>query len=130
MALKAARNYLVVAIAVASVGAIYEHFSHGVFSYFMLYAFAFPLVLGALPNLLSGMRERKALPSPEARKIWAAGIATMTVGFLFRGALEIYGTDNPLDRVYWIVGGLLLGTGLCLFLRDRWRGSHKSPYTL
>jgi hypothetical protein len=107
--LKAARNYLLVSIFCAFFGAAYEIFSHGVYSYFMLYAFAFPLALGTLPEILRGLRG--AEPSPISAQLWGAGVATLTVGSIFRGILDIYGTSSPLSVVYWIVGGLLLLSG-------------------
>ena len=107
--LKAARNYLVVSIFCAFFGAVYEIFSHGVYSYFMLYAFGFPLALGTLPEILRGLRG--AEPSPISARLRGAGVATLTVGSIFRGILDIYGTSSPLSIVYWIVGGLLLLSG-------------------
>ena len=105
-ALKSARNYLYAAIFCAFFGAVYERFGHGVYSYFMLYAFAFPLTLGALPAILYGLRGAAPRVS---RKLWGAGVATLTVGSLFRGVLDIYGTSSALTRVYWVAGvGLLL----------------------
>lgn len=44
--------YLAVTLVCAAFGAVYEIFSHGVYSYFMLYAFAFPLCGGVLPCFL------------------------------------------------------------------------------
>ena len=111
-ALKSARNYLYAAIFCAFFGAVYEYFGHGVYSYFMLYAFAFPLLLGALPAILYALRDSTPRVS---RKLWGAGVATLTVGALFRGVLDIYGTTNALGRVYWFAGaGLLV---LAAFLR-------------
>ena len=107
-ALKSARNYLFAAIFCAFFGAVYELFSHGVYSYFMLYAFAFPLLLGAAPSVLYGLRGASPRVS---RKLWGAGVATLTVGSLFRGVLDIYGTSSGLARVYWIVGAVLLLAG-------------------
>ena len=105
-ALKSARNYLYAAIFCAFFGAVYERFGHGVYSYFMLYAFAFPLTLGALPAILYGLRGAAPRVS---RKLWGAGVATLTVGSLFRGVLDNYGTSSALTRVYWVAGvGLLL----------------------
>ncbi|MBQ6205730.1 MAG: hypothetical protein IJK52_01465 [Oscillospiraceae bacterium] len=104
-ALKSARNYLYAAIFCAFFGAVYERFGHGVYSYFMLYAFAFPLTLGALPAILCGLR---GVAPSVSRKLWGAGVAALTVGALFRGVLDIYGTSSALTRVYWVVGvGLL-----------------------
>ena len=83
-------------------GAVYELFSHGVYSYGMLYAFVFPLVLGVLPLLLLTMLR--------------APIATLTVGSIVSGTLEIYGTTNPLTLVYWIAGGALTVLGAAVYL--------------
>ena len=41
--------YLLAAVCCAAFGAIYECFSHGVYSYYMTYAFMIPLLAGALP---------------------------------------------------------------------------------
>ena len=98
--------YLAAALFAALFGGIYEQFSHGVYSNFMIYAFAFPLAGGTLPCLLTGEGARKAHPA--AGNLWGAGIAALTVGSLFRGALDIYGTTSPLTGVYWVAGGLLL----------------------
>ena len=91
-------------------GAVYEAFSHGVYSYAMLYAFAFPLVLGVLPLYLIGIF-RAAYPPKALRSLWHAGIATLTVGSIVEGILEIYGTTNPLTAVYWLLGGALVLLG-------------------
>ena len=112
--LKAARNYLLASLFCAFFGAIYEAFSHGVYSYFMVYAFAFPLTLGTLPEILCGLRG--AEPPPIPARLWGAGVATLTVGSIFRGILDIYGTSSPLSLVYWIVGGLLALSGAGLLL--------------
>ena len=52
--LKIARNYAIVTLICLVVGVVYEIFSHGVWSVFMIGAFAVPLVLGVIPNLLIG----------------------------------------------------------------------------
>jgi len=96
-------------------GAVYELFSHGVYSYGMIYAFAFPLVLGVLPLLLITML-RAPYPNRFARSAYHAGIAALTVGSLVSGALEIYGTTNPLTLVYWIAGGTLTAAGAAAYL--------------
>ena len=95
-------------------GAVYEVFSHGVYSYCMLYAFAFPLVLGVLPLYLVGTRPAP-LPKRVCLGLYHAGIATLTVGSLILGALEIYGTTSPLIVVYWIAGAALTLLGGLLF---------------
>ena len=106
---------LIAALVCALFGAVYERFSHGVYSYWMLYAFAFPLVLGVLPLYLVEAL-RAPLPGSLRWGLYHAGIATLTVGSLISGALEIYGTSNPLTFVYWIVGEGLTLLGVLLFL--------------
>ena len=43
------RNYAAVSAFMLLFGAVYEYFSHGVFSAFMVYAFLIPLLGGYLP---------------------------------------------------------------------------------
>ena len=113
-------GYLLVTIFTALFGAVYELFSHGVYAYGMLYAFAFPLLGGVLPCLLQ-KRQGVRLPSDTALQLWHFGISALTVGSLFSGALEIYGTNSRLTAVYWLAGGacLLLSVLTALFLPDR-----------
>ena len=96
-------------------GAVYELFSHGVRSCFMICAFAFPLLLGAIPFFL--LRKRgKSFPGRAADLIHA-GVAALTAGSILQGVLEIYGTSNPLTAVYWTAGGVLVSAGWLLTLR-------------
>lgn len=117
-ALRTTFVYLAVTVLCALFGAVYELFSHGVFSYFMIYAFAIPLVLGALPSLV---RALKALPAPCKRAVnaWNSGVAALTVGCIFQGALEIYGTTNQLAIAYPVVAVVLLMAGIAFHVHDR-----------
>lgn len=112
---------LVAALFSALFGAVYELFGHGVYSYGMLYAFAPPLVLGVLPFMLIEMLHAP-YPNRFARCAYHAGIATLTVGSLVSGALEIYGTTNPLTLVYWIAGGALVALGTATYLVSLFSG--------
>ncbi len=102
---------LIAALFCALFGAVYEVFGHGVYSYGMLYAFAFPLALGVLPLYLIDVLHAP-YPNKTLRSVWHAGIATLTVGSIVTGVLEIYGTTNPLTLVYWILGGVAVLTGI------------------
>lgn len=108
--------YLVISIFVALFGGIYETFSHGVYSYYMLYAFAFPLVGGVLPALTFSLAENRRGPSPAARILYHCGIATFTVGSIVKGVLEIYGTTNVLAGVYFPTAGILVAAGIAIHL--------------
>ncbi len=110
---KTAFVYAAVTAAVAGFGGVYEIFSHGVWSAWMVYAFAFPLVLGLLPNAWRAMVGR-ALPCRWAMRLHHAGVATFTVGSIMQGVMAIYGTTNRLILVYWVVGTLLIAGGLLM----------------
>lgn len=110
--------FLCISIFTALFGAVYELFGHGIYSYFMLYAFAFPLVLGVLPYVFCLVRKVKKC-SRLGIRFWNAGIITLTVGSLFQGVLEIYGTTNKLAIVYQIAGILFLLGGIILPLLFR-----------
>ena len=119
--LKTAFTYLLISIFVAFFGGIYEVFSHGVYSNFMLYAFAFPLIGGCLPFFALGMwsyagTENHPIhfkaPNSLTRNLHHSGIATLTIGCVIRGVLDIYGTTNYLSNAYWIIGGGFLVAGI------------------
>lgn len=113
--LKIAYIYLICTVLCAVIGAVYEKFSHEVYSYYMIYAFAIPLVLGAIPFFSIGLFG-KNMPGKFSLNAWNSGIATFTVGSFFKGVLDIYGTTNRLIAVYPIVSVIFVLTGLIAFL--------------
>ena len=104
---------------------IYGIFSHGVSSVFMSYAFLLPLSLIFLPkllNLCTGNRlgngtleteegEKKLFLSSLASFLWKSGVAVLTVGSIYKGVLEIYGTSGTFEWIYLAVGILALVSG-------------------
>jgi hypothetical protein len=106
------------ALFLALFGAVYEHFSHEVYSYYMLYAFALPLGLGALPWCVLALRARRRV-CRGAAQLWDSGVLTLAVGSVARGVLDIYGTTNRLVIVYAPVGAALLLAGIVRALRER-----------
>ncbi|GHV27219.1 hypothetical protein FACS18948_4230 [Clostridia bacterium] len=114
--LKTGFAYVLIAIFCAFFGAIYEAFSHAVYSMYMIYAFAFPLVGGAAVTLLYAAFLHKRILSTLVKQLYNSGIATLTVGSVFAGALEIYGTTNWLVMVYWVVGIGFVAVSLLLFV--------------
>jgi len=109
---KTAFVYLLVSLFFVLFGAVYEIYSHEVYSYYMLYAFAFPLIGGTLVfNILSFLKLQK-YPNAIARNLYHSGIATLTAGSVVHGVLEIYGTTNALSDYYWSVGIVLIVIGV------------------
>ena len=107
---------LVISLALAAAGAVYEFFSHGVYAYGMIYAFMIPLTGVTLFSFLLERSKSRGMPGDLPVLLWHMGLATLTVGSLFGGALEIYGTTSRLLSVYPLVGGILAGAGAVLAL--------------
>ena len=110
--------YLAGSVFLAIFGFIYELFSHEVYSASMIYAFLIPLVGGC--GVFLGLE----IFSPEdwvfpkmPRNLYHCGIMTLSIGSVFRGVLEIYGTTNRLSAVYLIAGGALLAGGILGFIK-------------
>lgn len=115
-ALKTAFVYLLISIFCILFGAVYEIFGHEVYSYFMLYAFVFPLVGGALPFFIIALSNAEEYPGTFGTSLYHSGIATLTIGSILRGVLDIYGTTNRLLKVYWILGPALTIVGVILIM--------------
>ena len=96
---------LISAIWFAFFGAVYERFSHEVYSYYMIYAFAIPLVMGALPYSIMAVKQYQ--PDGLFLHLWNSAVITFTIGSIFKGVLDIYGTTNSLLTVYPIAGLIL-----------------------
>ena len=110
--------YLLVTIFCVGFSAVYEWFSHGVFSYYMLYAFMVPLLGGIVP-FYCVLYFRSKIPEHIARRFHHFGISTLTVGCIFCGMLKIYGTTNRLVILYFIVGGFFLFLGNLMYLLQK-----------
>ena len=106
-------------------GAVYEKFSFGVYSYYMIYAFLLPLILGTIPLLSIAIWDKK-YPDKKALAAWNSGIAVLTVGCIVQGVLAIYGTTNHLMIVYPIAGFILLSAGIILFSCNIFLKSNKT----
>ena len=106
---------IVSALFCALFAAVYESFSFGVYSYFMLFAFVIPLLGCSLPYSIIVFRNKNK-PGIKALRLWNSGIASLTVGSIIQGVIEIYGTTNYLTVIYAISGGILCISGLTVWL--------------
>ena len=107
--------------------AVYECFSHQVYSRAMILAFLYPLLGGFIPATLLMLAKAKLQPGEWTRSLWDAGIASLTLGSLFRGVLEIYGTTSRLSAVLPVLGWTLLALGLLLWVLELRRPEKKAP---
>lgn len=113
---KTALGYMAAALFLGVFGLIYEHFSFGVFSSYMAFAWLFPLAGGALPALALSLYASRPLPGWLPSEIYRTGIATLSMGSIFQGILDIYGTTNHLIRYYWFMGCALILTAGIMYL--------------
>ena len=122
-------KYLAASVIIAAAAAVYGLFSHGVYSYFMIYAFMIPLLGGALPHLYAAMKitdtyaesENETGPAKiiDAKDTQLAIIATLTAGSLLKGVLDIYGTTNRLLIAYPVMASLVLALALAALVKRR-----------
>jgi len=116
LASKTSFIYLLISLFCILFGAVYEKFSHEVYSFYMIYAFVFPLVGGTLFFHILGLVNCKKYPRPFIRNLYHSGIATLTVGSFLQGILDIYGTTNVLINYYWLAGGSFLIIAILTYL--------------
>ena len=115
---RVALRYVIASVACALFALVYAQFSHGVQSPFMMFAFAIPLLGGALPAL--GMHAAKARPAPRvARQAWALSLASLSVASFLRGVFEIAGTNSPYLAVYVMAASVLAIIAVVSLARSR-----------
>ena len=114
------KGFLLASLFFAVFGAIYEFFSHQVYSLFMICAFLIPLVLGFLPFLVLQRKGIRTLPCHIAQ-IYTGGIMSFTLGSVMKGVLDIYGTTSGLIVFYPIAGTVLVLGAFLLALPERIR---------
>ena len=112
-AIKTGMKYFAASVFIAIAAAVYGLFSHGVYSYFMIYAFMIPLLGGALPHLIAAMKGIEI----NARDTQLAIIVTLTVGSVLKGVLDIYGTTNRLLIIYPVAAVLVLAAALAEMIK-------------
>ena len=116
-------KYLLASIVIAAAAAVYGLFSHGVYSYYMTYAFMIPLLGGALPHLIAAMKRAEeqagASDIPAAKDTQLAFVATLTAGSLLKGVLDIYGTTNRLLLVYPAAAAAILAAAAVTAIKNR-----------
>lgn len=108
--------YLIFTIITLGFGYGYEQFSHDVYSVFMIYAFTIPLLLGMLPMFILQIFKVRHLPSRLAINLYNSGLAALTVGCIFKGVLDIFGTTNELIWVYPLFGIIFLLSGVGVYI--------------
>lgn len=112
---RSARRYALAALGCVIFSAVYEYFSHEVYSPWMVGLFLVPLALGAIPMALIACVEVRV--SWLASQLWACTVLTLTLGCCYAGVLEIYGTTSPWLPTYLVASAPL---ALSALLAAKW----------
>ena len=108
--------YLIFTIFTFAFGIIYEQFSHGVYSKYMMYAFTIPL-LGLIASYL--LKRLKRDISKISLDLLDMSIATFTFGSIVKGVLEIYGTSNQYVNLYLYAGIIMAVLSVLSMLKKK-----------
>ena len=110
---KVRRNYLLYSLFLIVLAIIYESFSHGVYSNYMIFSFIIPFIYGYCGSFLISIGGSKL-----GNMFYNLGIITLSIGSVFKGILEIYGTTNKLLYVYIIVGLFMAILGIIIYIHE------------
>ena len=90
--------YLILSLLCLAASLVYEHFSHGVVSIYMLHAWVVPCVAGLIRAIFHRYLNNT---------IYRSGWITLLCYSYMRGVIEIYGTTNKL-LPYFLYAGIVL----------------------
>ena len=114
---KISKIYLGISAFCIVFAAIYEYFSHEVYSAFMIFAFLIQFLGGTVVFYTIKRFATSTMPGELLVSLYNCGIATLTVGSIFQGVLEIYGTTNSLVNVYLVLGNMLIISAVAIYIR-------------
>jgi len=102
---KKAKKYLGIALFMIFAGFVYESFSHGVYSNYILYAFVFTMA-AALFYFAICAAKKKIVLQEKTMDLLAAFVTTISISFVFNGVIDIYGTTSKWSLVYWVLSAV------------------------
>lgn len=111
---KVRKNYLIYSLFLLIFSLIYESFSHGVYSNYMIFSFLIPFIYGYCGSFLITKYASKI-----GNTLYNLGVVTLSVGCVIKGILEIYGTTNRLLYVYIVIGLMLVILGIVIYLHEK-----------
>ncbi|EME8270635.1 hypothetical protein KRC45_000940, partial [Enterococcus faecium] len=93
---------------------IYHHFSHGVTSQALRWVWVIPMLGGAFlfifKKILNTFQNRLAF------NLFNTGLTSYIVGMILKGILEIAGTSSPYIGIYPMIGMIILGISLFIYI--------------
>ena len=118
-ALRRSYRYIFVTLFLIFFSFVYELKGHGVYSNYMLYCFVPSLLLGVVLWFVVGYYFKNISVYSLLPQALDSLVATLTIGMIFRGVLDIYGTTSRLCIVFVIASVLLAVLVLVLFFISR-----------
>ncbi|MBX4192927.1 hypothetical protein, partial [Enterococcus lactis] len=93
---------------------VYHHFSHGVTSQALKWVWVIPMVGGAFlfifEKILNTFRNRLAF------NLFNTGLASYIVGMILKVILEIAGVSSAFIGIYSMIGTIILGISLFIYI--------------
>ena len=109
--------YLGITLFIALFGFVYEQFSHNVHTFYMWFAWIWPLIFGLIPYALFYFLPIKQMPGMLTESVYNFGVAMLTVRSIFKGVIIIYNTTNDaMVLVYTIMAIVSLVIGAVLYI--------------
>ena len=88
---------------------------------YLTFGFAYPLVGGAAVYLLIGAVRKAQVPGPLVTGVYYSGIATLTVGSMLRGTLDVAGKSSTYLPVFVVAGTLMVTIGAVCHVAAQFR---------
>lgn len=109
--------YLGIAAFIGLFSGIYEFFSHNVYSAAMVFAFRYPLILGAGMYLILYFVPTSRVPGILPAAIYHFGVGIAAAKAIFIGVIDIYGTTNePMVTTYTVLAWIFVLLSLALYI--------------
>ena len=108
--------YIGITAFIALFGFVYEQFSHHVDTFYMWFAWIFPLIFGLIPYVLFYFLPINRVPGVLAECFYNFGVAMLTTRSIFKGVIIIYNTtSDTMVSVYTIISVTCLCLGAALY---------------
>ena len=109
--------YLGITLFIALFGFVYEQFSHNVHTFYMWFAWIWPLIFGFIPYLLFYLLPIKKVPGIITESVYNFGVAMLTVRSIYMGVIIIYNTTgDTMITIYTILSIVSLTLGAALYV--------------
>ena len=109
--------YLGITLFIALFGIVYEQFSHNVHTFYMWFAWIWPLIFGFIPYLLFYLLPIQRVPGVITESVYNFGVAMLTMRSIFKGVIIIYNTTSDgMVTAYTVLAIVSLSLGAIFYI--------------